>query len=693
MTNKTISKDIYNKLPAKTRFTGCTDLLSPFLRFDSAPRIHMGFAQKGQAVVSKNPSTPIFLTGYEKQLMGTTIIPKFPYDCQVIAVIETNPLYQDKNKHAINKSNLTFVIFRCIETGTYDCLELPGYYRAHDVFAIKMHDTHNIRPGNYRKDTMLRETDSFKGGVYASDIRANVINASMVGVIEDGLCVSKSLLLDAAPVGSVTATLELGNSRYPVSTYGKPGEFRPVPKAGEKIREDKVVYATRSYDDLLDPILMLQECIEEVYVGFDEIYFAPMDAIEAVAIDVIAIESVNPKQELPDKMSEALRELAKPHKRAYAAILDVYRRIKKEEGTKLRITPEFDELLSYALSFDIGNPNNRKMGNITGRIQQTYKARDIESWFVDIEIAWRFKLGYGSKFTDVGHGCKGVVCEIREDEDMPHDDFGNYANYIQYGRAPVARMNTGGEVERYFGAFMRDVTLDIGEIVKNEGYDKAFEYALIAIDIFNPKLAKMLSTNKRTPESRKSYIDNTLKDILTTILEPDAEWDLVETYEKVMAFRPPNKSQLTYKNYDGTVARTDEAILIGPKMITCLEKSSFKPAAVSTGLRQHHGLLASSNNKAKTANPVQEKASRSWGESEYRNVGSSIGGEAVSYTVEISTSALVSKQVTASFIANENPFMVWAHADKEKIPYGSGRDVNFVKALLLTQGTVIGDSA
>lgn len=680
------------KLPAKTRFTGSTDVLSSFLRFDSAPRIHMGFAQKGQAVVSCQPDTPIFLTGFEKQLTKTTIVPRFPCDCQVIAVIETNPMFQDRDQEAISKSNNTVVIFQDVETGVYDCLEIPGYYRAHDVFAIKLHDTEHIHLGNYRKDTPLRTTDSVKTGIYASDIRANVINASMVGVIEDGLCVSEDLLERAAPVGAVTANLEIGNTKYPIDAYGSDGVFRAVPKPGEKLRSDKLVFAVRSYDDLLDPVLMLDDCLKRVYVGFDETYYAPQDAVGPVAVDFFGVESVNNKQQLPDGMGDNFRELAKPYKRATEAIIDVYKRIECENGQRVKLSPEFDELLQHALSIQIDNPAVRSMGKLKGRVQQTQKAREIESWYIEISIAWRFKLGYGSKFTDVGHGCKGVVCEIRKKEDMPYDDFGNRADYIQYGRAPVARMNTGGEVERYFGAFMRDITKDFTAMLKEDRVADAFAHAMRAIEIFNPQLAQQLRNNKRSEKDQRTYLENESRDILHVVLEADREWDLVETYEKIVAFRRPDKSPLTYRNYDGSISRTIEPILIGPKMVTCLEKSSFKPAAVSTGLRQHHGLLASGNNKAKTANPVQEKASRSWGESEYRNVGSSIGGEAVSYTVEIATSPKVSKQVTRSFLSSENPFLVQQHADKEEIPYGTGRDVNFVKALLLTQGTIIADS-
>lgn len=280
------------------------------------------------------------------------------------------------------------------------------------------------------------------------------------------------------------------------------------------------------------------------------------------------------------------------------------------------------------------------------------------------------------------------MCEIRPDKDMPKDEFGNVADIVQFGGSPIARMNIGQEYERYINAACRDVSKDVRVMVNKgpDGWREAWEHAMGFLAILSPKQHAHYLKVKTSDTQKRAFIEGVCKDILRAYVAPDAPEGGKELIKAIMTYRRPDKGPITYTNYDGRVTVTKSPMLIGPKQMIVLDKSSFKPMAVSVAQRQNHGLLATTNKRTKVAHPTNRQPPRSWGESEIRNLCSSMGGEEVSYIVDLSTNPEAMRSALRHAMMSASPFKEYAHLDRRIHPAGQGRTIQFVKNLLCCMG-------
>lgn len=680
-----------DKLLNRTELTGTTDLITPYGSPDSSPRLHMVAAQSQQAMQPKKPDIPISLTGYEAQMTKTTMAITMPCDAIIEDIISHHVSAVMAQRDSITKT----IIYQDIDTGIYGTIELEGYFRAHDVFGAKLNLTaegQRLRPGmQVRKGTVLAHSNGANmSGVYTTSMTAEVANLSLNGVIEDGLIVSDEFLERASPVAMAVREAETGKERYFVGAYSENGVFRAFPGPGEKVREDNLLFATRNYDPLLDSIYMLEDMIDEVDFAYDECVFAPPECTNGKVVDITVFSSPQSSRlrQTPPSMEESLN-VYREHKGHYCSkIVDIYRRLRKQEGQRLKLSPKLEELMTYALA---DKPNDQPRSNSyasAGTVQYTHKAKQIDEWYVSLEIAWMYDLSYGAKLADT-HGMKGVVCEIRPRSEMPRDDFGNIADVVQYGSSVFARMNVGQEYERYINAACRDVTKDMRKMNENGDWLDAFNHGMGLLKIVSREQYDHFVKVKNTDLKKKEWVDSVTSDILRILMRPDAGVLGRELITAIREYRRPDKSSITYVNYDGNVVRTEKEALIGPKQMIVLDKSSFKPMAVAVARRQQHGLPATTNKRTKVAFPTNRQPPRSWGETENRNLCASIGGEAVMYQIDQSTNPDATRNALESMLRESKPFRKHKHLDRDKVPLGGSRTIQFVKNLVGAMGVAL----
>lgn len=398
------------KLLNRSELTGTTDLITPYGSPDSSPRLHMVAAQSQQAMQPLRPDIPISLTGYEVQMSKTTMAITMPCDAIIEDIISHHVSAVMSQRDTVTKT----IVYQDVDTGEYGSIELEGYFRAHDVFGARLNLTpegQRLRPGmQVKKDTILAHSNGANvGGVYTTSLTTEVANLSLNGVIEDGLIVSEEFLKRAAPVAMASRDIETGKERYFVGVYSEGGVFRAFPGPGEKIRDDNLVFATRNYDPLLDCVYMLEDMVDTVDFAYDECVFAPPECENAKVVDVTVYSSPSTSRlrQTPPTMEESLNVYREQKGHYCNKLVDIYRRLRKQEGNRLKLSPKLEELLTYALA---DKPNDQPRSNNysgAGTVQYTYKAKQIDEWYVSIELAWMYDLSYGAKFADL-HGCFSI---------------------------------------------------------------------------------------------------------------------------------------------------------------------------------------------------------------------------------------------------------------------------------------------
>lgn len=401
------------KLTNCSEVTGTTDLLTPYGRYDSGPRLHMAAAQSQQAVMPRCPDVPITLCGFESQMKDYTMAIKMPCDAYITDVI--SKFVPSTAKGGVKANNITTILYQDIDSGEYGAIDLEGYYRAHDIFGMELKRTaacSQLRPGMpIPKGTVLAHSIGANlHGVYSNSLTMEVINMSMAGVIEDGLIISESALERGRPIAMAKRDCEWGKSRYPINIYGDIENYQPFPGPGERVRADNLLFATRKYDPLLDCVNMLPEMLLVPNRAHDELVYGPPDCQNAKVVDVKVVSSStgNRLRQTPATMETYTNMFTKQTAAYYDKLVDKYNDLSRKERQSLTISPAFEELLTVAMSDRPNDPGRTRRGRApTGTVQRTFKAKPIDEWRVELEIAWRYDLRYGAKLTDA-HGCSTI---------------------------------------------------------------------------------------------------------------------------------------------------------------------------------------------------------------------------------------------------------------------------------------------
>lgn len=270
---------------------------------------------------------------------------------------------------------------------------------------------------------------------------------------------------------------------------------------------------------------------------------------------------------------------------------------------------------------------------------------------------------------------------------MPTDEDGVVADICQFVASPFARMCLGQEYERYFEAVHRDVSNDIRAMVEDGRTDEAIEHGLTVQKLTYPPYGEFKERQVRSsPAAAQDYLDSIVNDELRTVVPSAAGRGSPEVAYALGQYRRPNKSRITYRNYDGQMVTSEEPIAIWPKTMIVLDKSSWKPFASNTAPLQQQGLLATSNKTTKVSTPTTQNPPRSWAEAEVRNLCHSIGGKAVSYQIDMSTNPYATRHALISMCKAFDPFMKDKHIDRKVVPEGGSRTLMFVKAIFFCMG-------
>lgn len=671
--------------------------LDPFYGTTSSARGAMFLSHIGQSPESEGCEPRRWQAGMEMQFGEYTFDVKFPVDCVILHVIRKYPT--SGMGSAIRKNPVTTVIFEHYydKFKTKDVLHISDYCSMHQDFGFKLEKNRqvmdNLAPGQmFAKDTVIARTRAVRqDGMWGGGVNMNAVFMSAPGTIEDGFIFGKSALAKLSPRIYNEAIGNAGRKAFFLNMYGDANNYKPFPDIGEKIRPDGVIFALRDLDPDLAPADMTTRALMTLDRTFDRATIG-IPGATVMDINIYRDDRVNPSY-TPLGMDGQLVKYHTALANYHREIMKIYQQLHARWKGDLRITPAFNQLVVEAQIHLPVKSDQRKLSRM-------YRLEPLDEWRVSITYEAIKMPGGAYKATD-WHGGKGVVCETKEDEDMPVDEWGNRADVVIFGGSTMRRSNYGRIYEQGLGAAARDLVqrlrLEKGmdrhakpseEQLKAALADKAwvayaFNELIDFYSIVAPSMPPILLENP-DPEQ---HLYHTLRDQYYLFTPVTDQVSLMETVNKILNSRfRPNYGPMTYRDQAGRVVTTKNNILSGELYIMLLEKIGEDWSSVASVKTQPFGLPSKLNNSDRASTPGRETSIRSMGESETRSYNSVVGPVPTNELVDQTNNPMAHIAVVNSILTAVKPTNIERAVDRKVIPFGNSRPVALLNHLLECRG-------
>lgn len=667
--------------------------LNPFISKISMSRGTMfSSSHIAQSLVIDGANSKRCLTGAEFEFGKGTFKHRLPCDAEVIKVI---PKYMETmGRSSISNNPMNLIIYENIHTKEVGILELIQYSTAidnkHQHFGFKYKfrpDLDEVLSKTIPEGTILGDSpaiDGFNGySNYHYGVDTNIAFMSVPGIIEDGVVMSESYRHKIASRGFEKRVISWGKKYYPLNLYGNERIYKPFPDIGEYIRPDGLLFALRSFDDLLSPVEMDPLCLREPDYTFDKRRYAIPNAR---VVDINVQHIVNKEPLTPMGMEEQPLKYYESLKRYYTEILKVYQELQHQRRQCLAITPEFDRLLVEAIDY-VGledNPITRHFKSNTANRQKTHKLyrRDpIDEWRVEVVFEYTVLPNVGHKIT-ASNGDKGVICSVWPDADMPVDKDGNRADLIMDGDSTIKRMNVGRLYEHWINACSRDVSKRVVKHIRGGGsYQEAWDYLLSYYRTVAPLMGDAFD-NGDYKESPEEHVKRVMRDGVYLWITSNSPSNPIELIKRTRDYFPPTFGPVTYSG--GVV--TDRNVLIGSLYIIVLEKTGVDWSGVSSARLQCFGILAKVSNIDKYSSPGRNNPIRILGEAEVRLMDAVVGSDVTADLLDQANSPTTHKAIVNRLLTTPTPTNINEIIDRRELPLGKSRSTLFVRHILECAG-------
>lgn len=683
--------------------TGNTTNLSNWIANASSPRLSMLGGHVSQALTIRGATKRNILNGPEFEYAKTTFRMEMPTTGRVIAVLQkfpskigsggfrSNPqtviIYEDLEKQRLNQHAL-------------GCVVLSTHHSKHQTFGFE-YDRKQLNDSimRFKRDDIIPKGYVFadspgvaEDGDYKFGVETDVVFLSLREIIEDGFVASEDWCEANTVVAMGEATCSVGKKYYLLNLYGDDETYKPFPDVGEKIRPDGLLFAMRTYDELLAPSQMSLKALRRVDYKFDKRVYAKPNA---VVTDVSILHDFNNNcPPTPFGMEVQMQRYQTAQDDFYGKILDTYRTYVRHscngryQPEKIHVSPELDRLLVEGLAND---PKSVKQS-----VTRTYRATPIDDWWINIKYTYDYKPTIGSKIAGL-LGNKGVICDVRPVSEMPVDQFGRIAHLVMCGDSVIKRMNPGVVYEQYVNAtgwWVRKNTLELMEAGREVD---AWRYLMAYYSIVSPLMYKGMLAKVKTDAQRKEHLQSLyevpdsngykLSSPVARIWLPSNSPNIGgPLIQQLREYFPVPFGPVTYTTKEGTVVTTVDAALIGSLYIVLLEKIGDDWGGVASAKRQHFGILAKLTQLDRNSKPWRENPTRILGEAEIRLLVATIGPQATADLLEAQNSPSAQRLIARTILTSVKPTDIQITWDKTKVKRGLARSTLYVNHVMAVSG-------
>lgn len=674
---------------------------NPWAGNDSASRAQMYCSHIAQVPVIAHPSVRRTLTGVEREYGRYTFQQRMPEDGRIEAVVDKYPV---SVAGGFKRNPQKLVAYRTSDdlhpsAATFGVMDLQTYHIRHQYFGFMYKQKGNRLSMLHEGAQIDAETEfSISPALdehenYRTGVSSNMLYLSLHTTIEDGVLARRKWLERFTSVGIESRSDSWGNRCYPIGLYSSNGVYRAHPEIGQRIADHGLVYAIREYDELLAVVDMTPEALSKPDYVFDRLVYGKPGA-EVIDVTVFHdhnLDRVNTEEKTPagiDAQSRRYYEalLAQQHK-----LIELYEGLRRKHGDRLMVRPNFQRMLVWAYGFT-NHPSGQPAGS--GRINLTYRRAPIDDFRTEIVFKYDIVPSVGSKVTTM-HGGKGVVVEIREDEDMPRWPDGTIADLVMDNDSNIKRMNLGGLYEQATNAFSRQVTVMVRNCMaeqtkpQDQRYREAFAILMEYYSIASPLMHMFVQRTLTDDNLIANHVAAVVADGIYLWLPPHTPGiggDIIRKLEERYGLE---MHPVTYRAANGKMETTVDPMLIAETYIIMLEKNGFDWSAVASPKRQHYGILARMTNMDKHSTPGRENAVRITGEAEIRLLLALLPDYVVADILDRPNNPAAHKAELRSIIEADNPAQIEMAVDRRKVKMDGNRAIQFIRHVMWCCGIVM----
>lgn len=615
--------------------------LNQFAHLNSSPRMVMLASHASQAPVIKGAKPRKIYSGFEQKYGQGTWKKVMPEDAVIIKVI---PKYQSSTgKFKLNP--ISHIIYQTKgHVKQFHLMSIDLYHTTHQSFGYKnvIINQHLLREQQHvLKDTVFSHSPNLRpDGNWALGRDIVVGNLSLQGVIEDGVIFRRGALdwFTTTQVGKRTASS--GKAYYFLNIYGNSSFYKPFPDINEHVRDCGLLFAMREFDQSTADIDMDVDSLQ--YDGVDTVLDRCVYAVGGAKVtDVHIMHSQLFKGKTmnctPVGMDVQMQKYYEAEGRAYRAIIDTEAALRKQHK---------NIELSGALERMCVEAEDYHWSPFAGALKRTYRATPLDEWNVEIQFAYDYVPGIGSKVAGQ-HGDKSIICGIWEDEDMPVDTSGRVADMLSAGGTTINRMNVGRLVEQYL-----DSSLWHFERHLKQSANKEADY-LEYMSLFSPCAYELLLG--LTESQLKEQIELACTE-MRVYLPPHSPNLNVELCADLQERWPVPIEPVVYRDEYGKINTTKDPILLGAQHVILSEKNGYDWASVADDAKcQIYGPPAKLSNADKYSYPRRRQTTRGLGEAEIRNLVAVCGPVFTARLLEYQNNPDASRQMTRELLTHPTP--------------------------------------
>lgn len=670
--------------------------LNPYHQHTSSNRGAMFTNHLGQRLVLNGSTERRIQTGYEREYAKYTFSVTMPCNGMVLDIIER--YRKTLGKDSIEENPQTILVYEDIDTKEIGIVTLVAYCSNHQYFGFRYktgEGYRHIRLGaTIPKDTVFLNSPSVtpEGG-YKYGIQANCAYMTHPATSEDGILISRDFLPKLGFNTYETRVVEWGSKKFALNLYGDENNYKPFPDIGERIREDGVLMALRSYDPI--ELAIVEQSVKDtmrVDYTFDTTTY--VNGPGGKVVDIRIHHDINNYNCAEVHMDGQAQRYDAARRQFYKRIVELWKKLYKMRGEALQITPEFSRLVVEAQSVV-----NEGIGQ---RVSKIYRQEPLDDYRVEFVIEYDIIPGIGFKLTDC-FGGKGVACQIAEPHEMPVDEEGNRADIVMDPNSTISRLIPARLYEQYVNASSRDTHKRLCAMLglqtgTPEDYayttisarpqhevEVAWNYLMGFYKITTPNVSEWFAKGiVRT--DKISYLSEIVEKGITLYVPPDNPPETQDIVMQLEQHYRPVYGPVSYVGNSGRRVTTKKNVRIGSMYFMLLEKIGDDWSAVSSGKLQHFGVLSQLTKNDKYAKPARNQAVRGDGEAEVRIGVSYVGPEFVAERIDRNNNPSTHKLMNKNLLAASQPTNIDNLVDRRAHPYGGAKPIQLVRHLAEVSG-------
>lgn len=371
--------------------------INPFANHNSASRGLMQTGQFAQKAVIINPEPKIIQEGITYQLSSNTWKCIVKHNCVVKSIITS------KNNYDIENTETILLVVE-LPNGDLDVIDIPLYYSISEFgFRYKRNIellSSLVVGSKLDEGTVLAETPGVVNDTYAFGINADMKLVTDPDVGQDGVKVSQELMEKMAHRIYHKLDASFDNDKILLNVYGDVDNYIALPKVGETISNDGIVFALRQFSPqdvppnkynttIIDPIY--DECYyinnsnKVINVAGNSTYNNKVVSVKVYKSPVKKDINLHGKEDVEVHVDDM--------KQVYRRLIQTYEKLKNNN----QITPRMSKLLveAYAVA---GND---------GKVELRHR-NDTFTTRVEIVVETTVIPGIGSKVSDKIHDCHSI---------------------------------------------------------------------------------------------------------------------------------------------------------------------------------------------------------------------------------------------------------------------------------------------